>query len=88
MVRLSGRLICKTQEEAALVRRHLDEHVRLSRAESGCVAFDVAQTDDPMQWKVSEAFVDEAAFEMHRARTCSSDWWAATAGIERAFRRL
>ena len=85
-VRLSGCLVCADAGEAAAVRRHLAEHVRLSRAEPGCLAFDVAETGDPLVWRVEEAFRDRAAFDAHQARTRASLWWAATRGIARDFR--
>jgi quinol monooxygenase YgiN len=84
-VRLSGHLRCASQQDADLLRRHLPEHVRLSRAEPGCVAFDVSPTQDPLVWRVEEAFIDQAAFEFHKARTRASGWWQATAGIARDF---
>ena len=84
-VRLSGELRCASRQEVDLVRRHLPEHVRLTRAEPGCLAFDVSPTDDPFVWRVEEAFADRAAFEAHQRRTRASAWWAATAAIARDF---
>ena len=86
MITLSGRLICATEEEAARVRTHLPEHLRLTRAEPGCLRFTVEPTDDPMVWQVEEAFTDAAAFGHHQARSRESRWAAATAGIRRVFR--
>ncbi|MCC6001980.1 MAG: antibiotic biosynthesis monooxygenase [Pararhodobacter sp.] len=88
MVRLSGRLICATREEALQVQAHLAEHVRRSRAEPGCLAFEIRPTRDPMVWQVDECFADGAALEAHRARTLGSPWWAATREVRREFRRL
>ncbi|KFE35387.1 putative quinol monooxygenase [Thioclava atlantica] len=45
---LTGRLICATEEEAAIVRAHLPEHIRLTRAEPGCERFEVRQGADPL----------------------------------------
>jgi quinol monooxygenase YgiN len=86
MIRLRGQLICMTEVEAQSVRAHLAEHLRLTRAEPGCLTFDVAQTDDPMVWEVMEAFRDRASFDAHQARTRDSVWFAATRGILRDFR--
>lgn len=80
---ISGRLVCKTAEEAALVAAHAPEHVRLTRAEPGCNGFDISATADPLVWVVAEEFADEAAFARHRDRTRASGWWAATAHVER-----
>ncbi|MBW6507454.1 MAG: antibiotic biosynthesis monooxygenase [Rhodobacteraceae bacterium] len=83
---LSGRLICASPAEAARVRAHLPEHIRLTRAEPGCVTFDVYPTEDPLVWALDETFIDQAAFEAHQARAKASDWARETAGITRDFR--
>jgi len=85
-VHLTGQLRCASRHEADLVRRHLPEHLRLTRAEPGCLAFDVAPTDDPLVWRVEEAFADRAAFRAHQRRTRASAWWTATATIAREYR--
>lgn len=86
MVRLRGQLICISEAEVQAVRQHLPEHIRLTRAEPGCLVFDVSQTDDPMVWEVMEAFRDRASFDAHQARTRDSAWFAATRGILRDFK--
>lgn len=85
MIRLSGRLICQTHAEARRVAMALPDHIRLSRAEPGCVSFDVTPTQDPLIWDVSECFTDRTAFEAHQSRTAASDWAAQTAGITRDY---
>jgi len=84
-VRLSGRLICATAAEAALVARHLPAHIALTRAEPGCLQFDVVRSGDPLVWRVEEAFRDRAAFDAHQARSRASAWHRRTAGIARAY---
>ncbi len=86
MIRLRGQLICMTEDEAQAVRQHLPRHIALTRAEPGCLVFDVSPTDDPMVWEVMEAFRDRASFDAHQARTRDSAWFAATRGILRDFR--
>lgn len=85
MIHLSGRLICKTAAELSTVQLYLPDHIRLSLAEPGCVAFAITQSDDPLIWDVSETFVDMAAFDAHQTRTSASPWFAATRHILRAF---
>ena len=82
---LSGVLICPDAEAAAAVRAHLPDHLRLTRAEPGCLRFDVTPTADPLVWSVSERFADRAAFVAHQARTAASAWAAATAGCRREY---
>lgn len=86
-VRLTGWLRCKNAIEAETVARHLPEHVRLTRAEPGCIEFSIEATPDPLVWSVSERFVDAAAFQAHQARTHGSEWFRATLGITRDFQR-
>ena len=85
MIRVTGTLACSTAEEADLVRQLLPEHIRLSRAESGCLTFNVEPTDNPLVWRLDESFVDKAAFKAHGDRMRSSVWFAATAGLARNF---
>lgn len=85
MIYLSGQLTCTTLEDLEAVLFYLPDHIRLSRAEPGCLRFDVVQTDDPLIWQVDEVFVDQAAFDAHQTRTKVSLWYTATAQIARSF---
>ena len=85
MITLTGLLRCTTAEEAARVRAHLPDHLRLTRAEPGCLSFDVTPTADPLVWQVRERFTDRPAFEAHQRRTAASVWASATAGIRRDY---
>ncbi len=81
---LSGTLTCEA-DDVRIVRDALPEHIRLSRAEPGCLRFDVVETA-PGVFSVSEEFVDQAAFDAHQTRTRASAWWTATAHIPRDFK--
>jgi putative acetyltransferase len=84
-VRLSGQLVCHTQDQANTVRDHLPLHLALTRAEPGCRSFIVTATSDPLVWRVEESFEHAAAFEAHQERVASSEWGQATSGIERRY---
>lgn len=84
-VALRGRLICADAAEAELVVRYLPRHIELSRAEPGCVSFDVDRTDDALVWSVAELFSDRDTFDAHQARVRSSEWGRATAAITRDY---
>ena len=86
MMRLRGQMVCMTHDEADTVRTHRPEHLRLTRAEPGCLTFEISDTDDPLIFEVMEAFRDAGSFTAHQARTRDSDWFAATRGILRDFR--
>ncbi len=85
MIRLNGQLICTNDAEAGIVRAHVAEHIRLTRAEPGCLSFEVIASDDPLIWQVAETFRTRQDFEAHQARTRASDWFAATKDIRRDF---
>ncbi|WP_103256345.1 putative quinol monooxygenase [Tabrizicola aquatica] len=85
MIRVTGSLTCATAADADLVRQHLPEHIRLSRAEPGCLTFRVEPTDDPLVWRLDETFADRAAFEAHQTRARASDWFRVTAHLLRDF---
>lgn len=84
-VRLTGQLLCTSDEEVARVVARLPAHVRLTRAEPGCLSFAVVQTEDPLVWQVDEEFADAAAFRAHQERGAASAWARETAGIERVY---
>jgi quinol monooxygenase YgiN len=86
MIHVTGTLTCATVDEADLVRKHLPEHIRLSRAEPGCLTFNVDPTGDPLVWQLDESFTDKAAFQAHGDRTRSSLWYTVTVGLARNFK--
>lgn len=84
-VRLTGQLLCNDLGEAAVVVEYLPVHLGLTRAENGCISFNVTSTDDPLVWQVDEHFRDTASFHAHQQRVSSSEWGRATSGIERRY---
>ena len=84
-VRLSGQLVCHTDDQAATVRDHLPLHLSLTRAEKGCSSFNVTTTSNPLIWQVEECFEHAPAFEAHQERVAGSAWGHATSGIERHY---
>jgi quinol monooxygenase YgiN len=84
-VRLSGQLICASREQVRIVDEQLPLHSELTRAEPGCISFEVVRTDDPLVWQVDELFQDAASFAAHQQRVAGSEWGRATVGIERRY---
>ncbi|WP_222432189.1 putative quinol monooxygenase [Leekyejoonella antrihumi] len=84
-VHLTGLLVCHGDDEVAVVTEHLARHVALTRAEEGCISFDVTRSDDPLVWRVDEWFRDAAAFASHQERVAHSEWGRSTVGIERRY---
>jgi quinol monooxygenase YgiN len=86
MIRLRGHLICVTEDEVATVNAHLPQHIALTRAEPGCLSFEITPTDDPKVFEVMETFRTRDDFNAHQTRTRASVWFEATRGILRDFR--
>jgi quinol monooxygenase YgiN len=86
MIRLRGHMICQTMEESAAVHWHMADHIALSRAEPGCVSFDITATDDPLSFEVIESLRTREDFDAHQARTRIGPWFEATRQILRDFR--
>lgn len=87
MVALFGRLVCADAAQMMTALALLPDHIRLSRAEPGCLRFDIWQDDDPLAWNLAELFVDAGAFADHQARTQASQWGRDSHGIGREFAR-
>ncbi|WP_253279547.1 putative quinol monooxygenase [Loktanella sp. 3ANDIMAR09] len=66
------------------VRAALPAHIALTRQETGCITFDVAETT-PGVFTVSETFADQAAFDTHQQRAGASEWAEVTAGLPRNY---
>jgi quinol monooxygenase YgiN len=82
-IRLTGTMTCPP-ERADAVRTALPEHIRLTRAEPGCLAFEVTETA-PGVLSVAERFTDRTTFEAHQRRTTASVWARVTAGCPRDY---
>ncbi len=64
----------------------LPAHIALTRAEPGCLSFDVTPDPDVAgRFNVTECFVSRCAFEAHQTRMKSSLWAKVTAGIPRQY---
>ncbi|MDO5527961.1 MAG: GNAT family N-acetyltransferase [Paracoccus sp. (in: a-proteobacteria)] len=88
LISLTGRLTAHDDSEARLARALLPGHIAASRAEPGCLRFDVTEdAADPRAWHLRELFVDADAFEAHGARARQSEWGAKSAGLGRDFKR-
>ena len=73
-------------ERLAAVTRALPEHIALTRAEPGCLAFAVTPSPDhPDRFVVSEIFADQPAFDAHQARAKASAWAEVTSGLPRHY---
>ncbi len=87
-VYLEGLLIAHSAAEHAVVDLYLDDHIALTRAEPGCLKFEVnPDATDRNKWHVSEVFESEEAFEAHQARAKTSEWGEVSERLERRFKK-
>ncbi|MGU5653814.1 putative quinol monooxygenase [Aeromonas allosaccharophila] len=78
--------ILVSPSDLAELKDELDNHIQLTRSETGCLIFKVNQDPiNPCRFDVYEEFVDEAAFQTHQARVKSSRWGEITINVERHY---
>lgn len=81
-VKLVGTLALPDARRAAVIDA-LPDHIRLTRAEPGCLRFDV--DIQQCQLFVDELFVDEAALHAHQDRIRGTHWESVSAGLKRDY---
>lgn len=85
-IALKGTLRCADTGQLMAMLLHVSSQVSATRAEPGCLHFDISQTGDPLVWRIEALFRDAAALEAHRVRTAASAWAGAMGGICREIR--
>lgn len=84
-VTLKGWLIVPSERLAA-VRAGLPDHIRLTRAEPGCLSFNVTEESEREGYfRVEERFSSKDAFEAHQSRAAQSAWAEITKDLERDY---
>lgn len=77
------------EQDLNMVLNELPNHIAQTRAESGCLVFQVEQdAEQSTRFLVYEEFVDQAAFNHHQARTKKSRWSEITANVDRYYQFL
>ena len=87
-VYLDGLLVANSAAHRAVIDLYLEDHITLTRAEPGCLKFEV--TEDPKdrnKFHVSEIFDSEEAFEAHQTRAKASEWGQHSEKLERRFNK-
>ena len=83
---LDGYIVVPDADLSAVIDE-LPRHIELTRAEQGCIAFDVIQ-DKQSRYKftVYEKFSSREAFEFHQHRVRSSAWGLVAKNVERYYK--
>ena len=85
MIHLQGYIDVSSERMPAILPA-LKEHITLSRAENGCISFNVTPCPDVAgRFLVDETFSNQATFDAHQARVKASDWGRISAGIPREY---
>ncbi len=78
--------IVVSDDDLPRVLKALPKHVALTRAERGCLVFNVSQDgEDANKFYLYEEFVDRAAFDAHQTRTKRTHWATVSAEVERHY---
>lgn len=73
-------------EDLSAVQHALPEHIELTRAEPGCLVFNVeADPEYPNRFHVYEEFCDAQVFAAHQERVQNSSWGHVSANVERHY---
>ncbi len=82
---LQGHIIV-ADNDLIKVKAELEHHIKLTKAEVGCLHFSVRQdSDNPNRFNVSEKFVSQNAFEQHQLRVKQSTWGKVTVNVQRFY---
>ncbi|MBL0480135.1 antibiotic biosynthesis monooxygenase [Aeromonas veronii] len=74
------------QAELTAVINELDNHIRLTRLEDGCLIFEVTQNEENQyRFDVYEEFKDQTTFDRHQLRVKSSKWGKVSVNVERYY---
>lgn len=74
------------EEDLEVVKTALPEHIRLTKAEKGCLDFQLTQSiTNPRRFDVYEIFSNQAAFAEHQARVKTSAWGEISRHVERHY---
>ncbi|TDO98047.1 putative quinol monooxygenase [Marinomonas balearica] len=82
---LSGYILI-LEAELYEIEEALIEHVTLTKAEEGCLVFNVTKDpSNPLRYDVYEEFASQEAFDFHQTRVKSSTWGQVTTNVERHY---
>ena len=73
-------------DELALVKKELENHIKLTLEEPGCISFQVLENKSiPNRFDVLEEFHSEKDFDLHQQRVSSSDWGKISKNVKRHY---
>ena len=83
---LQGHIIIPDADLSS-VKEELDNHIKLTREENGCLVFNVTQdSDNKNRFNVYEEFTDRASFANHQNRAGKSRWALVTKNVQRHYK--
>ncbi len=78
--------ILVSESELEIVKKELINHIKLSKEENGCLAFEVSQDKyNKNRFNVYEEFTNQKTFEAHQVRVRNSKWGLVTINVTRHY---
>ena len=85
-IQLSGHIDVPPERMEAVTTAVID-HISLTRAEAGCISFEVTPCPEVKgRFLVNEVFINQAAFDHHQSRTKASPWAKISEGLPRDYK--
>jgi len=82
---LEGHIIV-SDADLSSVKEELNNHIKLTREESGCLIFNVTQdSENKNRFNVYEEFTNQDSFSNHQDRAGKSKWATVTKNVERHY---
>jgi len=82
---LQGHIIVP-ESDLSIVKNALVDHIELTRAESGCLVFNITVDSlNPNKFDVYEEFCNQDSFNHHQQRVIQSAWGRVTHDVERHY---
>ncbi len=76
-----------TDSDLAAVKNELENHIKLTRQEEGCLIFEVSQDDKNInRFNVYEEFVSQDAFKLHQQRLSRTEWGKVSSRLEKHYK--
>ena len=73
-------------EDLELVKYELQNHIKLTHQESGCIKFEVTQREASTNiFEVYEEFSSKEAFDFHQDRVRNSKWGQVSKNVKRNY---
>lgn len=79
--------VLASDSDVADVTRELENHIKLTRQEEGCLVFNVSQDNINLnRFNVYEEFTSKEAFKAHQQRLSDTEWGKISSKLEKHYK--